>query len=206
MKVLLLMLGLALSAAAQSHDALQVRRWKSATVPSWKQRSVQVIAQRIEKNWARYVTVSRRTGVPPEVISGLHNMESSGSFLHHLHEGSPLRARTRDVPKGRPKTGTPPFTWEYSAEDALNYDNMGSKQWTKLGPALTAMEDYNGSGYRRFHPGTPSPYLWAGTTVERPGKYVSDGTWSPTARSSQIGIAAIWKLMASSAFFSIPQP
>jgi lysozyme family protein len=208
MKVWLLLLCLMSAAFAQpaSHDIKQVERWKAATVPAHRLRSVQVIVDRIQKDWPRYVDVSEASRVPPAVISGLHNMEASGSFKHHLHEGSSLRARTRYIPKGRPKTGNPPFTWEYSAKDALLYDRMGDKNWQKLGAALTAMENYNGAGYWRYHPSTPTPYLWSGTTVERPGKYVADSKWSPTARSQQIGIAALWKEMERRKMIVVPKP
>jgi len=36
-------------------------------------------------------------------------------------------------------------------------------------------------------------YLWAGTNLEKPGKFVADGKWSATAVSSQIGIVPILK-------------
>ena len=93
--------------------------------------------------------------------------------------------------------GKPPFTWEFSATDALTFDNLQSVRWPSLDAALYACERYNGTGYLRNHPETPTPYLWAGTSVARPGKYVADGKWSSTARSSQIGIAAIWKILES---------
>lgn len=188
------------------HDALNAKRYQSVTIQAHRYREVQAICDRIQRDWNRYGYVMSRTGVPAWVIAGLHNMEASGSFNKHLHEGSPLRNRTRWVPKGRPKTGTPPFTWEYSAEDALNYDRMSEKNWGRLGPALSACEGYNGWGYKKYHPGTPTPYLYAGTSVERPGKYVADGKWSSTARSSQIGIAAIWKELERRGAFSTPRP
>lgn len=178
-----------------NHNAINAERWESASIPKHRVHEVQVIINRIEKNMNRYKAVSRESDVPPHVIASLHNMESGGSFEHHLHEGSSLKWRTKYVPKGRPKTGNPPFSWEYSAIDALLYDNMDKKNWSDVGSALSSAERYNGDGYRKYHPETPSPYLWAGTSVERAGKYVADGAWSPTARSKQIGVAAIWKLM-----------
>ena len=197
MKFLALILLLCAPCIAQpaSHAALNASRYARATVPKHRVHEVQVIVARIERDHARYAAVSQATGVPVRVICGLHNMESGGSFNHHLHEGSSLRWRTKYVPIGRPKDGTPPFTWEFSAKDALFYDKMHLKQWSDLGESLNAVEFYNGRGYSRFHPETPSPYLYAATSVERPGKYVSDNKWSPTARSKQVGIAAIWKVM-----------
>jgi len=175
---------------------INAARWQSATIPKHRLHEAQVIAQRIERNKARYEAVSRSTGVPWHVIASLHNMEAGGDFTCHLHEGSSLKFRTRDEPKGRPlPPANPPFSWEVSAIDAMLFDRMHLKNWQEIGSALTAAEYYNGSGYARFHPATPSPYLWAGTSVERPGKYTSDGHWSPTARSSQIGVAAIWKVL-----------
>lgn len=202
--LLLLAVGLTNGQPAE-HDVIQVARWRAATVPPHRLRSVQVTVDRIQKNWSRYTTVSSTTGVPPGVISALHNMEASGDFSMHLHEGSSLRARTRYVPKGRPKTGTPPFTWEYSAADAMVYDNMGAKKWSDLGASLSACEGYNGWGYAKYHQTTPTPYLWAATSVERPGKYTGDGVWSSTARSQQIGVAALWKEMERRNMITIPK-
>lgn len=174
---------------------LQVTRWRAAEIQPRYWHEAQTIAIRILTNRARYESVATPSHVPFYVIAGLHNMESGGSFQCHLHEGSPLTGRTRYEPKGRPVTGKPPFTWEFSALDALQYDHMGSVNWTSLHCALYACEAYNGTGYLRFHPSTPTPYLWAGTTVARPGKYVADGQWCPTAISSQIGIVPIWKAL-----------
>ena len=50
---------------------------------------------------------------------------------------------------------------------------------------------YNGTGYQRFHPDTPTPYLWSWTTLYTRGKYVADGRWDPWAVSQQCGAAAI---------------
>jgi lysozyme family protein len=178
------------------HDSINARRWEMATIPAHRRHEAQVIVDRINRNQARYEAVAAKTGVPWGVIAALHNMEASGDFAKHLHEGSSLKYRTKDVPKGRPlPPAQPPFTWEFSAIDALVYDRMGAKNWNDIGPALSAAEGYNGWGYAMYHPSTPSPYLWAGTTAERPGKYVADGKWSPTARSGQTGVATLWKLM-----------
>jgi len=174
---------------------LRVQRFLRAEVPKKYVPQVDKVIRRIMLNEKRYKNVDKSTSVPWYVIAGLHNMESGGSFRHHLHEGSPLSRRTRWVPKGRPKTGYPPFTWEYSAKDALNYDSMGDKRWAYLFDTLWAVECYNGTGYWKYHKSTPTQYIYSKTTEERPGKYVSDGKWSSTARSKQIGIGAIWKRM-----------
>lgn len=178
-------------------DHGHTKRWNSATVGPDKLAAVNAIVDRIMAAKTRYVAVDSQTGVPWYVIAGLHNMESSGSWKHHLHEGSPLTGRTKYVPQGRPTTGKPPFTWEESAVDALIYDKLDKVDWSKLENTLQACERYNGLGYQVHHPETPTPYLWAATSIEKPGKYVADGKWSASARSKQIGIAAIWKVMES---------
>lgn len=200
---LLLIVALSLSASA---GTLQESRWQQASVTGVRAFEAKQIATRILKNRARYESVGELTQVPWYAISGLHNMESGGSFKCHLHEGSLLIARTKYVPKGRPVAGRPPFTWEFSATDALRHDHLGAVNWSSLDATLYACERYNGTGYLRQHPETPTPYLWAGTSVERPGKYISDGKWSSTARSSQIGIAAIWKSLEAQKAIILPKP
>ena len=187
-------------AGYEREDDLRVQRWLMATVPAKHVQRVDKAVRHIIINQKRYKAVDAQTGVPWYVISGLHNMESGGSFRHHLHEGSPLTRRTRWVPKGRPKTGSPPFTWEESAYDALKYDNMDDVRWSHLFDTLWAVQRYNGTGYWRYHRSTPSPYLYAKTSIERRGKYISDGKWSSTAISKQIGIAAIWKRMEAKGY------
>ena len=174
---------------------IQRARWASAKVPDSRLAQIGKIVDRIMANAERYKAVDAMTGVPWYVIAGLHNMESGGSFLCHLHEGSSLTGRTKFEPKGRPLTGLPPFTWHESAIDALKFDAMDKVKWSSLEETLAACERYNGTGYLRYHPTVMTPYLWAKTSIETPGKYIADGRWSAIARSEQVGIAAIWKVM-----------
>lgn len=186
-------------------ETLQEARWRTAAVRASHQPRADVIASRIIAYRHRYETVADRTGVPWWVIGGLHNMEADGSFTKHLHEGSPLSGRTRWVPKGRPVAGKPPFPWEISAVDALKYDRLDQVNWRSIDATLYACERYNGTGYLRFHPSVPTPYLWAGTNLYTRGKYVADGKWSPTAISAQTGIAAIWKRLESRKAITLPR-
>ena len=141
----------------------------------------------MQRNQARYATVSKQTRVPWLIIASLHQMECSGSFRMGLYCGDPLTARTRHVPKGRPTFGTPPFTWEETAVDALKLDGLDKENWSPRSQALQNVERYNGLAYQRR--GIPSPYLWSWTTVYTRGKYVADGVFSPTAISQQCGVA-----------------
>jgi lysozyme family protein len=193
------------ASAPASPPSLQESRWKAAKVRPERVKQVESIAARILRSRGRYEAVAKDAGVPWFVIAGLHNMEASGSFSKHLHEGSPLTGRTRWVPKGRPLTGTPPFTWEFSAVDALRYDRMDSVNWQSLDAALYACERYNGTGYLKYHPEVPTPYLWSHTTIYTRGKYIADGKWSSTAISAQTGIAAIWKRLESQKAITLPK-
>lgn len=174
---------------------LQETRWNKAEVAKHKRHSVERIVAKIERSKSRYELVSAKTGVPWYIIASFHNMEASLNFSKHLHNGNPLTKRTYWVPKGRPVGGKPPFTWEFSAEDALKYDKMGRIDWKVLDSSLYASERYNGTGYLRYHKNVPTPYLWSYTSIYTRGKYISDGKWSNTAVSKQCGIVPIWKLL-----------
>lgn len=192
------------SVSPDPDKAIQRERWEKALVRSTRAGEVAAVVDRILKNRGRYERMAEMSGVPWHVVAAVHNMESGGNFTRHLHEGSPLSGRTRYIPKGRPQSGIPPFTWEESALDALKYDGLTSVDWSSLTEALYACEKYNGTGYLRYHRDVPSPYLWAGTSIETNGKYIEDGVWSSQARSKQIGVAAVWKMLHDRGLISLP--
>lgn len=169
-------------------------QFKSCTVKQEHAAEVSREATRILANQKRYAAVAANfTGMPWWVPAILHSMECGLSFRQHLHNGDSLDRRTVQVPAGRPKCGSPPFTWEESAIDALEYDKLDKVIDWSPGAALVAFEGYNGTGYRRK--GVPSPYLWSFTDQYRSGKYVADGKYDPKAVSKQIGCAALLKLL-----------
>ena len=154
------------------------------------------LVNKLVANKARYQAVAKASGVPWHFVAVVHNMESGQRFDRHLHNGDPLTARTVQVPKGYPRTGTPPFSWEFSAADALALEGLsGSTDWSLAG-TLYRLELYNGWGYRNHHPETLSPYLWSFSNHYISGKYVKDGVWSPTAKSEQCGGAVLLRRMA----------
>lgn len=151
-------------------------------------------------NRRRYVAVQAETGVPWMVVACIHSLEASLSFKGHLHNGDPLTARTVHVPAGRPKTGTPPFSWEDSAIDALKMKQTSEISGWSIPECLFYFERYNGWGYRtgagrNTTPPKRSPYLWSYTTHYEKGKYTADGTFSREAVSKQAGAAAILRLL-----------
>jgi lysozyme family protein len=139
----------------------------------------------------RYKKVEKATGIPWDFIAVLHLRESNNNFKGVLHNGDQIIGtgrKTYRVPKGRG-----PFnTWEAAAVDALDIKGWvkdGSK-WT-TGLKLARGEIFNGLGY--FWKGKRSPYVWGGTNLQQPGKYVADHKWSSTHMDSQLGIAPVLK-------------
>jgi lysozyme family protein len=163
------------------------RQWAQMNIDPAKLTEIDSDLEQIVRHQAQYDSVSVATGVPWYVIAVIHCLEGSLNFETHLHNGDPLTARTIDDPKGRPPTGTPPFSWEESAIDALRFDNIaGNHEWSIAGIAYL-LEGYNGWGYRIFHPDVNTPYLWSFSDLYRSGKYIQDGRFSQTAVSDQCG-------------------
>jgi lysozyme family protein len=155
---------------------------------------------------ARYRAVEAATGVPAHLVGIIHNLEASGNFDRHLHNGDPLTVRTVRVPAGRPRGGRPPFAWQDSAADALLLKKLD--RWTDWSVPGTAyvLEQFNGWGYRRFHPHVKSPYLWGFSTIYAAGKYVADGVWSDTAVSRQCGGMTALLALAQAGLVTLAQP
>lgn len=169
-------------------DTCQVKPAKAADVERF--------VTSLLRNRARYEGVAKPLGIPWFVVGVIHHMECGQKFDAHLHNGDPLTARTRQEPKGRPPGGNPPFTWEASATDALVYDGLDAWDDWSIPGILYCLEDYNGWGYRLYHPEVKSPYLWSGSNHYVAGKYVADGTWSDTAVSAQCGAATLLRRLA----------
>ena len=158
--------------------------------PSWLP-AVDHMAQKILDNKVRYRIIEDSTGCPWYWIGALHALESGCRFSTHLHNGDPLTSRTKRIPRGRPLRGSPPFSWEESAIDALMLKGLQNVADWSLPRMLYEAERYNGWGYRLYHREVLSPYLWSGTALYRRGKYVADGKWSSSAVSQQAGIAPL---------------
>lgn len=153
--------------------------------------AVTAAANKVIAGRARYIDLEKSTGVPWKVIGIIHLREGDCNFHTHLHNGDPLSARTYHVPAGRPVRGQPPFTFEYSAIDALTYEGFTKiKDWS-IEQIAYCFEQYNGWGYRMN--GFPSAYLWSGTNQYTSGKYIADGVFSATTVDVQLGTMAVLK-------------
>lgn len=167
------------------------RLWATMQISPAKVSAADTVAKQIIAAKPRYQAVTAATGVPYHVIGLIHAMEASLSFAKHLHNGDPLTARTKQVPAGRPKAGSPPFTWEESAIDALRYDGLDTvKDWSPERIAFV-LEGFNGFGYREHHPSVLTPYLWSFTNHYTHGKYRADGVWDADLVSQQCGAMPI---------------
>lgn len=162
------------------------RMWAQMTV--LKTSAAKAQAGKVIANKSRYQEVERRTGVPWFVVGCAHMRESNGDFSTYLGNGQSLKRRTTIVPKGRG-----PFdSFEDGAYDALvtlkRYNEI--KDWSAARVAYM-LEGFNGWGYRNPSRNIPSPYLWGGTNVQKPGKYVADHVYDPKVMDSQLGGMAV---------------
>lgn len=161
--------------------------WRTIAV---KHRDADRFAQTIIKNEARYKVIEAKTGVPWFFVGVLHMRESSCDFAGVLHNGQKIIGRNKKttlVPKGR----GPFSSWEEAAVDALKLKGL---EKIKLWPAERMgyeSERYNGLGYA--NKGINSPYVWAGSNHQQPGKYIADHVWSSTAMDTQMGTMTVLK-------------
>lgn len=135
-----------------------------------------------------YDQITNATGLPWHMIAVLHRRESDANFNAYLGNGQPLDKRTTGVPVGRgPFTG--PNAFFNGAVDAIRQEGWTNiKDW-RLEKELYYCEAFNGWGYAGR--GLPSPYLWGGTNIQRPGKYIGDRKWSGTKLDPQPGCAPL---------------
>jgi len=148
----------------------------------------------LRANKSRYASVATHfSNMPWYFVGIIHGMEGSFNFKTHLHNGDPLSARTVHVPAGRPPGGTPPFTWEASAQDALTFEKFDREADFTLPRILYLFEHYNGMGYRQF--GLATPYLWSFSNHYAKGKFGQDGKFDPELVSKQVGAATMLKAL-----------
>lgn len=161
------------------------REWDAMVINSGRVHEFEGIANKILANKARYRTVEEMTGVKWYHVAVLHMRESDGNFDTYLGNGQSLHHVTTIVPRGRG-----PFpTFEAGADDALKLDGLSSVIDWRLEKILYYCEIFNGTGYDAR--GLPSPYLWGGTSIQKPGKYIRDGVFDRHAIDPQPGCAPI---------------
>lgn len=162
-------------------------------------------------NKAIYQEVEAATAshFPWPAIAVTHKRESDAQddagnplFTSYLGNGQPLWIRTTIVPENRG-----PFITRSDALsdpqkcrkafvagclDALAIDKIDQQvpPWP-VEKLLFWEEVLNGTGY---HP-KPSPYIWGGTTIQVPGKYIRDHVYDPNEWDTQLGCAGmLWMI------------
>lgn len=167
--------------------------WRRATVRPECHADAKAVAERALRDRARYQAIESKTGVPWFWIACIHDRESGGDFRGVLHNGEHIIGtgrKTSLVPAGR----GPFATWEEAAIDALTFDKVAAIRDWSIERCLYQFEAYNGWGYTTR--GVNSPYVWAGTSLQEPGKFTSDRHFDPSAMDTQLGCAAVLKLLA----------
>ncbi|MDX2287289.1 MAG: hypothetical protein NW217_00505 [Hyphomicrobiaceae bacterium] len=154
------------------------------------------------ENQKRWYSVAQAACCPWYFVGIIHAMEASFNFRSHLHNGDSLKARTFQVPAGRPKTWNPPNDWETSAVDALLFDGFVDVSDWSLERTLYRWEAYN--GFRSRGNGINTPYLWSFSNHYAKGKFVADNVWDPNAVSKQCGAAVMLRVLLDRQLIQIP--
>jgi lysozyme family protein len=136
-----------------------------------------------------YERVKDDIHVPLLFVMPVHEREASLRFNTHLHNGDPLTARTKHVPAGRPKTGTPPFKWDESAADALTMQKLDKVQNWSIERILYEQHRYN--GITKY----PSSYVFGGTQFYTSGMWVADHVYDASVLDKRPGTLAMMKAL-----------
>jgi lysozyme family protein len=171
------------------------RLWDKAVVTKTAEAMQQ--AQLINSHRAIYQDIGQVVGIPWSAIAVLHLREAGeddvGRWLCVLHNGEKIIGtgrRTSLVPAGR----GPFATFKAAAIDAFEIKRLKDRpEWSEFPIEFLAYvsEKFNGFGYRSRN--IPTPYSWAGTSVQRPGKFIADHKFDENFMDPQMGTMAVLK-------------
>jgi lysozyme family protein len=146
-----------------------------------------------EQNKLKYEAVAKRLGTSEalmpmvaKAIWAIHCREGSADFSTYLHNGEKLGKPTTLKP-----VGVSFNNWEDAAVDAikLKLSRVGGKVPQSVPDWLSFSEIFNGLGYE--NKGVPSPYVLAGTSAYKKGKFVADGKYDAEHVDQQLGVAVL---------------
>lgn len=140
----------------------------------------------------RFEEVARDTGVPVIFSGPSFYREADLNFNLSPAQGDPWRRVSVHVPKGE----GPYPSWIAAAIAAYRgegLDKIGAGNWIWELICYYG-ELFNGFGVRDWHHAHTS-YLWGGTNIQTPGKYVRDGVWDGSVMDVQLGMIPIAKRM-----------
>lgn len=143
--------------------------------------------ERLLKDLSAYKDLEKESKVPALWSMCTNERESDGDLRTFLGNGDPLNKKSTHVPRGY----GPFATWAAGAQVALHID--GVDKVAVWNPARACFEwvTFNGWGY-----GLNSPYVTAGTQLQKIGKYEADGKFNPDAWDTQLGCLTImWGIL-----------
>jgi lysozyme family protein len=150
-------------------------------------------------------------GVPFWFLGIIHRMEGDADPLKQIANGQPWDQKTTIDPRGLGPWASfaesvPDILANYASPDSWGFDltkidSDNYPQW--LFRCLT----WNGLAYNKLTdpntvPANATPYLYSGTQIGvNPlyvsGKYTSDGSFDPKAKSQQVGVLALMLALKS---------
>lgn len=139
----------------------------------------------------RWQPISDQNGVPVVFMATSFEREASSNFAKNPAQGWSWRSKSRIIPYNGPFP-----SWQAAALEAYRLnglDRVGRDNWTWELLCFYG-ETFNGFGYRDYH-AMHSPYLWAGTNIQKIGKYTGDGRFDPSHWDMQIGIIPVARRM-----------
>lgn len=128
-----------------------------------------------DANMQTYTYLSTITGLPPVLLAALHYREAACDFADSIQDGHTL-------PKSR--------KWLDDATSVIRAQTKKNGFPKTTADALLFAEKWNGLGYAQK--GMLSPYVWARTNYQTPGKFIKDGVFSQNTLDRQIGVAAFF--------------
>lgn len=140
-----------------------------------------------------YQVIESKTRVPWPMLACIHRREGNADFTTYLGNGQSLARKTTEVPENRgPFTGANAFI--DGAVDAIHIEGWGSISDWRVEKQLYYMLLFNGIGSEAW--GHPSSYIWGGTNIQQPGKWIRDHAWSSTVMDPQPGCAPLLWMIA----------
>lgn len=162
--------------------------WDAMQIKKGRERDLAGFVKRALKGKPQYQEVEQATNVPWWMIGIIAERESGQDFSKSLAQGDAWNKRSHNQPISGPFP-----SWKAAAIWSLHHENMDMVKDWRLEKSLFYFEKDNGFGY--YMHGLPSSYVWGATTMQRPGKYTSDGHWDPTHWDTQLGCAAMLRAL-----------
>jgi lysozyme family protein len=180
-----------------------------ASVPEFEREARVALAN---KDIYLRISDSTQSKIPWAMIACLHRRESDANFATYLGNGQSLAVRTTEVPIGRgpfcPEASLTDYLTQRrehgevqpsqsdmlnafvaGALDAVRVEGWGAITDWRLEKVLYYMLLFNGIGSEAW--AHPSSYIWGGTNIQQPGKWIRDHVWSNTVEDPQPGCAPL---------------